>query len=340
MPPGSQPAAGGSLLVTATTAAFYTSDSASTFLSTATFAPYVALHDRIGFALRSNLWLPHNEWVILGDTRFLYYPQYTWGLGGNPNHNTRLLIDYKYYRFYQSILKRIGHYLFAGAGYHLDDHWDMDTKGDSNLLRTFTHYYYGTGSSEKSLSSGLTLDLLYDTRINSINPLPGSYANVVYRVNPVWLGSNTNWRSLYADIRKYIALSRPRQDLLAFWAYYWTVMDRGRTPYLDLPSIGWDPYQQRSGRGFPQNRYRGKGLVYFESEYRRDLTENGLLGFVLFGNLNSVTEPAGGRFTYIHPAGGGGLRIKFNRHSNTNIALDYGHSKDYSGVYLNLGETF
>jgi hypothetical protein len=127
--------------------------------------------------------------------------------------------------------------------------------------------------------------------------------------------------------------------MLAFWTFYWTVF-KSHAPYLDLPSIGWDPYQQRSGRGILQNRYRGNSLFYLESEYRKDITENGLFGFVLFANLNSVTEPVTYQFEYLHLAAGGGLRMKFNKRSGTNICLDYGVSRGYSAVYLNLGETF
>lgn len=329
----------GNLLITSTTAAFYAGDKNTSFLSNMTFEPYLALGDRIGLAIRSNVWSNDNKWDILGDKRFLYYPQYTWGLGGNPNNNNRLLIDYKYVRLYETFLKRIKPYLFAGFGYLLDDHYDMDTQGDSSALEKFTHYHYGTGSSENSLSSGLSVNLLYDSRKNSVNPLPGFYAQFVYRFNPVFLGSNNDWHSWYFDVRKYIPFSHVHQNMLAFWTFFWRTGNK-YTPYLDLPSVGWDPYQQRSGRGFEQNRYRGKGLAYMESEYRRDITHNGILGFVLFANVNSVTEPVTHQYAYLHPAGGGGLRIKFNKHSNTNVALDYGVSKGYSGLYLNLGETF
>lgn len=127
--------------------------------------------------------------------------------------------------------------------------------------------------------------------------------------------------------------------MLTFWAFYWTVLNK-QVPYLDLPSLGWDPYQQRSGRGFDQNRYRGKGLIYFETEYRRNITHNGLLGFVLFTNMNSVAQPVTDNYSYLHVAGGGGVRIRLNKRSGTNIAIDYGISRTYSGISLNLGETF
>jgi hypothetical protein len=339
LPTSTQAAGPAGLSITATTAAFNLGDRGPGFLSTVTFAPYVATQGRIGFSLRSNLWLPNNSWDILGDSRLLYYPQETWGLGGRPDQGRRLSINYKYVRFYQTFLRQIKPYLFAGVGVMIDDHYDMDTQGDSNLLRTFTHYKYGTSESAASFSRGITLNLLYDARKNSENPLPGYYANFVYRIDPPLPGSNSTWSSIYIDTRKYIPFGRQRQDMLALWGYYWSVLD-GRVPYFDLPSIGWDPYQQRSGRGFPQNRYRGNSLVYAEAEYRRDITTSGLLGFVLFANANSVTEPGTGDFTYIHPAVGAGLRIKFNKRSGTNIAIDCGHSKNYTGLYINLGETF
>ena len=332
LPAGSDLSGAGNLLITTTTAAFYAGDSAS-YLSTITLEPYATLQGRVGFELKSNIWMKANKWDILGDTRFLYYPQYTWGLGGNPASGDRMLIDYKYVRFYRTFLRRIKPYLFAGLGYLLDYQYDMDTQ---RLLETFTHYKYGTGTSEESISNGLTINFLYDGRKNPLNPLPGCYANIVYRINPI---GPTPWHSLYADLRKYIQFSHTRQDMLAFWAYYWTVLG-SHAPYLDLPSIGWDPYQQRSGRGFEQSRYRGKGLLYGEGEYRRDITADGLFGFVLFANLNSVTQPVTHQLAYFHPAGGGGLRIKFNKRSNTNVSIDYGASRGYSGLYLNLGETF
>jgi len=337
--PSGAPAGNANLFVTSTTAAFYAGDRVNTFLSAVTFAPYITINNRIGFTLKSNLWTNGNGWDVLGDLRFLHYPQYTWGLGGNISENRRMLIDYKYVRFYQTFLKQLKPYLFAGFGVMVDDHFDMDTKGDSNALATFSHYRYGTGTSEESLSAGVSINLLYDGRKNSIDPLPGFYGNVVYRVNPILTGSSYTWHSLYADVRKYIPFSRQGQNMLAFWGFYWTALN-DHTPYLDLPSVGWDPYQQRSGRGFDQNRYRGKGLLYGEAEYRRDLTANGLFGFVLFANLNSIKEPVTNNFAYLHPAAGGGLRIKLNKHSHTNIALDYGVSSDYSAFYLNLGETF
>jgi len=338
LPVSSGVAGVGKTLITSTTAGFYLGNQHSTYLSSVSFTPYFNFTGRYGLPIRSSLWLKDNSYNIQGDIRFLVYPQYTWGLGGRQNEDDKFLVNYKYIRFYQSALKRITSYFFAGIGYNLDYYIDIETH-DVNALKNFTGYKYGTTADQNPFSSGASVNLLYDTRKNSINPFPGSYVNVVYRFSSEALGSNNDWQSLYIDARKYVSLSNTTQkNMLAFWSYLWTSITPG-TPYLDLPSIGRDPYQ-RSGRGIEQNRYRGERLFYFESEYRQDITRNGLLGFVVFANINSVTEQNTYRFTYWHPAAGTGLRIKFNKKSDTNIGIDYGFSKGYSAIMLNLGEAF
>ena len=335
------PDGGGKMFITSTTAGFYLWSKQTTNLSSFTFTPYFNFKGRFGLPLRSSIWFNNNQWYLAGDTRFMVYPQDTWGLGGNQPEENRMRVDYRYIRFYQSLYRRIKSYLFAGVGYNLDYH--MRIKGNlvNNDLQDVSGYAFGTDYGQNSLSSGLTLNLLYDTRNNSINPLPGCYANLIYRINTPVLGSNRVWSSVYADMRKYISLNpgKPaQQNTLALWTYFWSTLDRG-APYLSLPSVGWDLYN-RSGRGVEQNRYRGQSLWYTEAEYRRSITRNGLLGFVLFANLTAVNEPDTRQFNYFHPAGGGGLRIKINKASNTNIAIDYGFSKGYSSIRLNLGEAF
>lgn len=329
---------GGQALFTSTTAGFYTGDRKTTYLSSVSFAPYFNFHGRFGIPIRSIVWLKDNSWNIQGDTRFLVYPQNTWGLGGHEPEFNKFVVHYEYVRFYQAALKRITSYLYAGLGYDLDYYLDIETS-NPNALQKFTGYPYGTSSDKNSFSSGATINLLYDSRNNEFNPLPGAYTNVVYRLNAHAFGSDADWQSLYIDMRKYISLtSTKEQNVLAFWTYYWKTFGNG-VPYLSLPSIGWDLYQ-RSGRGIEQNRYRGKSLLYFETEYRRDITSNGLLGFVMFANVTSVSELADNRFAYWHPAAGTGLRIKFNKSSGTNIAIDYGFSDDYHGLIVGLGEAF
>jgi hypothetical protein len=335
---GTVPGGTGNALITSTSASMYLGPKKTTNISTATFTPYWNLGRRFGLPVRTNIWLRDNSWLIQGDTRFLVYPQYTWGLGDSKGEQERILLNYKYIRFYQNALKRIKPYLYAGLGYNLDYRFNISTDESTPDLEQYSGYKYGTG--KNSFSSGISLNMVYDTRNNAINPMPGMYGNLVYRVNPAFLGSNNSWSSVYLDLRKYIPMNpekRSQQNTLALWSYFWTVLNN-KTPYLDLPSTGWDPYN-RSARGIDQNRYRGRTLFYAESEYRRDITANGLLGFVVFANVNTVSG-SGSLFTSWKPAAGTGLRVKFNKLTNTNIGIDYGLSNGYSAVLLNIGEAF
>jgi len=128
------------------------------------------------------------------------------------------------------------------------------------------------------------------------------------------------------------------RNILAFWTYGWFTF--GSAPYLDLPAIGGDTHN-RSGRGYTAGRYQGKNQLYGEAEYRMSLSADGMWGAVAFLNVSSFTDPNTGRFDRVDPGIGLGLRVKFNKRSGTNIALDYGWGNNGSrAFYLNLEEAF
>ncbi|HSB91586.1 MAG TPA: hypothetical protein VLC28_00655 [Flavitalea sp.] len=331
-------AGGGTAVATAFNASFFTGNEKTTSLSTVTFTPWFTLKGKFVLPFRNLVWLPNDLLLWKGDTRFMIYPQYTWGIGGNTHPDNKVLLQYNYIRFYHSLLKKAGKIVFAGAGYNLDYHFNASIDTGSGELKDIPLFDYDKGFRENTVSSGLVGNFLIDSRHNSVNPSGGTYFAVDYRFNPEFLGSTFDWQSILVDFRKYFSFQKDKQNLLAFWTYYWAVTN-GKAPYLDLPSIGWD-YYSRSGRGFQQNRYRGKKLFYLETEYRRDISSNGFWGFVAFANLHSVSEYQVKSFSYWHPAAGAGLRIKFNKISKTNIGLDIAFSKDYTGIYLLLGEAF
>lgn len=328
---------GGRALVTSFNAAFYLGEKTNTRVSTVYFVPYITFVGKYGFLMRPSLWLSRNTWNLSGDYRILKYPQYTWGLGGSNADEASTVIDNSYLRLYQTAVKSIGGNWNVGIGYMLDHHYNIseaELDGWEGHLKE-----YPTGLESKTTSSGLNFPIAYDSRASSINPQGGAYALVNYRFNTPALGSDHTWHSLYIDTRKYFSFSNYRTNLLALRSYYWTVLS-GQVPYLDLPSIGWDLAIIPSGRGIKQGRYRSNALLYFESEYRFDITANGLLGAVVFSNVSSASEFETQNFQSWHMAAGTGLRVKFNKYSRTNILLDFAASKDYWNVYLNIGEAF
>ncbi|MEK6782450.1 MAG: BamA/TamA family outer membrane protein [Bacteroidota bacterium] len=326
---------GGRALVTSFNAAFYLGDKSNTRISSIYFIPYISFTGKYGFFVRPNIWLSKNTWYFTGDYRILNYPQNTWGVEGGPNSEIQTVIDNDYFRFYQTAVKRVGTNWGLGVGYMLDHHYNIseETSGE------FEGHLKPYSTKSSTTSSGLVFPLVYDSRLSQINPQNGSLLLFNYRFNSPAFGSDREWHSLYIDSRKYFPFSKYRQNLIALRGYYWTVLS-GQAPYLDLPSIGWDLALIASGRGIQQSRYRSNALLYFESEYRFDITANGLLGGVVFSNVTSASVYGTQDFQSWHPAIGTGLRVKFNKYSRTNVLMDIAFSKGYTGLYLNIGEAF
>jgi Omp85 superfamily domain len=322
--------------IIASNAAFYTSESEDAKLSNI-FADvvYTQNHQLITH-MQGNLWTKGNAYNIVTDWRYLKYPQATFGLGGTSDSQNSFDQDYSYLRLYQTVLKNVGKDFYAGFGYSLDYHWNVTETSENPGAISDSQLY---GLSETSVSSGINLNILYDNRDNSINPDKGMYINVLYRPNFKALGSDEDWQSLRVDIRKYVRFPCNSENVLAFWNFNWLTLS-GNPPYLDLPSTGWDPYNNL-GRGYIQGRFRGKNMLYFETEYRFKVARNGLIGGVVFANAQCISEWPSNTFEKINPAAGLGLRLKFNKHSKTNVAIDYGFGADGSrGFFVNLGEVF
>lgn len=316
---------------------FYTGpDKSKVNVSVINASGFIDTYNQRSFLFQTNIWANNNNYNITTDFRWLKYPGDTYGLGSLTNDGSQNHLNYNYVKFYETVFRKILPDYYVGIGYNLDYHCNITQEGNiDGSVSDFEKY----GHAYTSRSSGISFGLLYDKRGNPVNPLSGGYANIIYRHNYQFLGSDVPWESLIVDLRKYIKLSPNNNNILALWSYNWFTFN-GQTPYLDLPSTGWDPYGS-SGRGYAEGRFRGKDMLYAEAEFRFGITHNGLLGGVLFTNAQSFPEYPTGDFKKIIPAAGTGLRIKLNKHSNTNICVDYGIGIDGShGFFVNLGEGF
>jgi hypothetical protein len=285
--------------------------------------------------VQSSIWTPGNKFNLLGDWRYLNYPQDTYGFGEYTTLKDKYIVNFQQLRFHEIVLRNIGNNLYLGAGYQLDYHWDItETDVQPGRITDFEKY----GFNKTSTSSGIVLNILYDSRENSINPEGGSYfISIQFLQNATLLGSNTNWNSVMFDMRKYIKM--PFKSVLALW-FYSVLTLSGNPPYLDLPATGSDTYNN-TGRGYEQDRFTGKKMVDLEAEFRFNISRNRLIGGVVFANAESFSELASNRLEVISPAVGCGLRINFNKFSKTNVCVDYGIGTNGSmGFAGNLGEVF
>ncbi|MGI8636153.1 MAG: hypothetical protein ACR2KZ_12195, partial [Segetibacter sp.] len=284
--------------------------------------------------VQTSVWLPGNKFYFIGDWRYFNYPQNTYGFGGYTTTNDVSTVAYKYIRFYETGLKKIKGNFYSGLGYQLDRHSKISQANTTGVVTDYTKYGYA----ETSTSSGISINLVYDSRKNSINPEGGIfYANLMFLQNLTQIGSSSNSNSVLIDVRKYFQMSR--NLVLALWSYNVITLS-GNPPYLDLPGTGSDTYNN-TGRGYELGRFIGKKMIDLEAELRFGITKNGLVGGVVFTNAESLSELKNNKLEVISPGVGMGLRIKFNKFSNTNACIDFGVGKRGSrGFFGNLGETF
>ena len=314
--------------------AFYVNKEAnqSTILTSFTYTA----RNQIILPVQTNIWTVGNKYNIVVDWRYLYFPSYTYGLGGYTKSTDGYIIDYSTIHLHQALLRQLAEDMYAGIGYNMDYYWNIkEVNPPGNKVTDFENY----GFSNTEFASGFTFNFLYDTRKNSLNPQKGNFVNVIYRPNLTIFGNTASWRSLVVDLRKYIPFPASSHNVLAFWSYEWLTID-GKAPYLMLPNTGGDPYSN-TGRGYIQGRFRGNNMAYIEGEYRFGITNNGLLGGVVFANAQSFTETTSNQFETIAPGWGAGLRLRLNKFSRCSVALDYGFGiNGSSGLFVNLGEVF
>jgi hypothetical protein len=356
----------------ASSASISLGEPSNTRLSSGMFNALYTTNDQILISLKSTIYSREDKWQLMGDWRLFLSSQPTYGLSTGPQSEIFFneieeafgLGDYKdgvqegelmgfnLLRFHEIALYNVAGGFYAGIGYHLDKYWmirDNILDLDADPPDISNHYAYSIlhdFDPEEYTISGISLNALYDTRDNINSPQKGRYAFLQFKVLPTWMGSDKGATSLWIEYRDYFSLSkRVPRNILAFWTYF-NLSTSGRFPYMGLPALGWDQFG-RSGRAYPQGRFRGEELFYFESEYRFRLPilkkDPGRLGGVIFANATSASASDLNIdfFQYFKPGIGLGLRLTINEATRSNVCFDYGYGADGKGAfYFNLNEYF
>ncbi|MCX6265455.1 MAG: hypothetical protein NTZ47_13100 [Bacteroidetes bacterium] len=314
--------------------AFYAKNVPNPKISTISASITYSEYDQIIIPLYADILSRNGNYEFISDNRYISYPSNIFGLGGTTDPNKNHTVNFEQVKLHETVLRKIWKNLFIGVGYYYDQFWNIKViDPQTRKINVYIQREIGTSQT----ASGPVGKIIYDSRANQINATQGLYANVTLRQNLKELGSSREWASLLIDVRKYVNFPRGSKNTLAFWSYNW-LTPVGNPNYLFLPSTGWDD-QYNTGRGYIQSRFRGKQMLYFETEYRYRITRNGLLGGVAFFNLQQFYGNERPYEPFLRGFGGG-LRIRINKKSGANICLDYGFGKGSSGFYLNLGELF
>lgn len=351
-------------------ASSYLGDPNSTNLSSALLGVAFTTKSQTIITFKSTVFTNNNDYILMGDWRFLDSSQPTWGLGTGPQ-TARLasndfgfddgsidgnseadMLEFTFFRFYETVLKRVGDKgFYAGLGLHVD----IFDKFNDQLLNLDTFppvitpfYAYNEDrgfSQDRSTLVGLSLNGVYDTRDNINNPWEGRYAFVSFKTNPTFLGSDKNSTSLWLEYRDYFTVGEGHENIFAIWATG-NFTTSGDLPYMNLPATGWDQYAKTS-EPYAQGRFRGTNLIFAGAEYRKHLIgtkkNSDFFGMVAFVNGTTADGDKNGidLFDYVEPGYGLGLRFNLSQKSRTNIGVDYGWGNyGTTGLFIRLNENF
>ncbi|MCX6305815.1 MAG: BamA/TamA family outer membrane protein [Bacteroidetes bacterium] len=356
----------GFLLGVGGTFGWYMGPRENTRVSSAPFVVAVTSRKQLITFLKSNVYTREDKFFLQGDWRFYIYSQPTYGLGSNspdtgnlpngfnwegqggPKDSASFPMKYNYIKFSEIVNRKLVENFYAGIGYHFDYYYAIEDEklhlGPTDTLLT-PHYVYSTDKkygTTKYMVSGLSANLVYDSRDNQANPYKGIYANINYRYNFKLLGSEQDASELWMEFRTYAGLSKKNpRHLIGFWVFG-DFNVTGNLPYMTLPSLGGDQ-RARSGRGYVNGRFRGKDMVYGEVEWRFPIWPcSNIIGGVIFANATTTNNPARNvaLFQYVQPAVGFGIRVMINKYFRTNLNLDFAIGAQSQGFYFSGQETF
>ncbi len=319
---------------------------------------------------KSNVYTENNNYIFIGDWRYMKSSQPTWGLGTGPQ-SAKLsgqdhefndgsssegieegqMLKFNFFRFYETVLKKISDKgFYAGVGIHADifsDYDDqlLDLESDPKTITSFYAYNVEHGfTQDKSALVGVSINAIYDTRDNQNNPYKGKYAYISFKYNPEFLGSDQSSSTLWLEARNYWNFTpKDNHNILGLWAVG-NFKTSGELPYMNLPAIGWDQFA-KTGRPYAQGRFRGKNFMYSEAEFRKHIwaTKNNpmFLGAVAYFNVTTASSESISLFEYLNPGYGLGLRLNISKKARTNLGIDYGWgSYGTKGLFIRLNETF
>lgn len=294
--------------------------------------------------LKHNGYTNGNRWNFQGNWQLGKTLMLDHGLGTTGNDLGLFSLNYHFLKLNENIYKEVFDNFFVGAGISFNYYTKIDNEvQDSSHPQSYNEEYSLKNGfpTDSYVANGLLLNLQYNTRDQPYRPYRGLYFDVLLKTNKKWMGSAKSALQLKTELRKYWGLSESRpEEVLAYW-FWANYLLKGALPYLEMPGTGSDT-EQRTGRAYTIGRFKGPSFFYNEMEYRFPVSRNKLISGVAFVNVESASDKENTNlFDRWEPGAGAGIRILFNKHTRSNLCIDYGIGNyGAKGVFVGLNEVF
>lgn len=271
-----------------------------------------------------------DRWILLGRSRFQYFPLLYYGVGPAQNENEPARIDATNFQIRQRALKRIAPNLFTGV----EVDFQSLVRPRFNQPENRDHAYKLPLGADGTINVSVGGSLVYDTRRNPLNTRRGGYGQITYLRSFQGLVSEYSFYTLNVDLRRYFSLSKGQ--VLATQIY--GVQTGGAVPFNQLALMGGEMIQ----RGFYLGRYRDGSLLAAQAEYRLlPFPFSRRLGGAVFVSAG-VVAPSWDKLHLqdVQPTGGAGLRYLLYPRKDIFLRVDVGFTRQSSGFYITTGESF
>ena len=267
------------------------------------------------------------KFLIKAHVRYMYMPEYYYGVGNNLPSNNQQLINYTRFFAEARVLKQIRKNIFTGLYLRSNDIINPSPVGQGIWQR---QPYLGQNGYH---ISGVGVNFVADSRDLVYNASKGFFTEFYALLYGKYTGSNYSMAEVSLDVRKYFNVWKAKRHVLGF--QLWTIGTAGDVPYKDLTEFGGGMMM----RGYYRGRYRDKNLASFQMEYRMPVWK--FIGLCAWGGAGRVASRLSDfSFAGIKPDYGMGLRFQISKKDKINVRLDYGVGSKTTGIYLDILEAF
>ena len=288
-----------------------------------------SLNNQMIFIAEPDLFFRREKFRIRASFAFNRIVDRFWGVGNDTPSSAEEDLEFNILRVEPIFYYKPAPNFFLGLQYRLVNQFRVDLE-EGGLLANEGEAIGGQGS----LISGIGPALLFDNRLNQINPSNGWYIEASSAFHHESLGSEFGFNRFWADVRHYIKLSKTQNHILALQAF--GHFNSGEPPFKQMAQLGGDQM-----RGYFFGRFRDRQMLSLQTEYRSPLLfwRLSAVGFVGMGRVaNQVNELS---LNGLKPSFGGGLRIMVDKVDRLNVRIDMGFGEDgNNGIYFGLTEAF
>ncbi len=293
---------------------------------------FLTLENQYGLFLDHAIYSDKNRWFFLGKLRFQSFPLFYHGIGANSPEEAIAKVAANQILIKERVLRQIKKNLFVGLEFDFQRLAAVDFVLPEAIEKTFDMPL----GSEGSTNVGLGIGLVRDDRHNVLNVRKGFFSELaVLHYNSAW-GSTFNFTSIVSDTRVF----KPSGKNNVFAAQVIGQFNVGDVPFNQLALMGGESMM----RGYYYGRYRDNNQVAAQVEYRFlplpfSFTDRvGAAVFTGVGSVfNDVSEVTVSEFAV---SGGAGLHFLLFPKKDIWIRTDLSFTREGSGFYVFIGESF